>query len=106
MTIERILGLGQRAGKLISGDLAVKSAINRGKVKLLLIALDAAKRTQKELMGLASTKKIPTLAYGSKEELGRLIGKSPRSAVAFIDEKMVRGILKEMERGEADRTLT
>ncbi len=106
MTIEGMLGLGQRAGKLLSGDLAVKSAINRGRVKLLIIAVDAANRTQKELLGLAASKKIPTLAYGSKEELGRIIGKSPRSAVAFIDRKMVRGILEAMERGEADRTQT
>ncbi|OPZ74524.1 MAG: putative ribosomal protein YlxQ [Firmicutes bacterium ADurb.Bin456] len=87
--MEKILGFGQRAGKLISGDLAVKSAINRGKVKLLLIAIDAAGRTQRELRELAAAKKIPAFAYGSKEELGRLIGKSPRSAVAFTDEKMV-----------------
>jgi ribosomal protein L7Ae-like RNA K-turn-binding protein len=87
--MEKILGLGQRAGKLISGDLAVKSALKRGKAKLLLIAVDAAGRTQRELKELAVAKKIPALTYGTKEELGRLIGKSPRSAVAFTDEKMV-----------------
>ena len=59
MTIDKMLGLGQRAGKLISGDIAVKSAINRGKVKLLLIALDAAKRTQMELTGLPHLKIYP-----------------------------------------------
>ena len=64
MTIDKMLGLGQRAGKLISGDIAVKSAINRGKVKLLLIALDAAKRTQMELTGLAASKNIPAVTYG------------------------------------------
>jgi len=101
-----MLGLGQRAGRLISGDFAVKCAINRGKVKLLIIALDAAKRTQRELTGLAAYKNIPVITYGSKEELGRLIGKSPRSAVAFTDEKMVSGILRKMERRDADRTMT
>jgi len=106
LTIDKMLGLGQRAGRLISGDFAVKSAINRGKVKLLIIALDAAKRTQRELTGLAAYKNIPVITYGSKEELGRLIGKSPRSAVAFTDEKMVSGILRKMERRDADRTMT
>ena len=57
LTIDKMLGLGQRAGRLISGDFAVKSAINRGKVKLLIIALDAAKRTQRELTGACRIQK-------------------------------------------------
>lgn len=82
----------------------MKNALSRGKVKLLVIAADAAGRTRQELIGMAGTHNIPTISYGSKEELGRLIGKSPRSAVAFTDGQMVRGILGALERGEVDRT--
>lgn len=99
-----MIGLGQRSGKLMSGDYAVKNALARGRAKLLVIAVDAAGRTRQELVGMAGSKNIPTISYGSKEELGRLIGKSPRSAVAFTDEHMVRGILGALERGEVDRT--
>ena len=35
------LGLAQKAGKIASGDFAVKSALKSGKVKLLIIASDA-----------------------------------------------------------------
>ena len=38
------LGLAQKAGKLASGDFAVKSALKGRKVKLLLLAHDADKQ--------------------------------------------------------------
>lgn len=104
MFLNKMIGLGQRAGKLVSGDFAVKDALARGRVKLLVIAENAAERTRKELTGIAGSKNIPMISYGSKEELGSLIGKSPRSAVAFTDEQMARGILRTLERGEVDRT--
>jgi len=96
--------MGQRAGKLTSGSYAVKSTLNRGRVRLLLIANDAAAQSVQELNGLAIARGVPVLSYGSKDDLGRLIGKSPRTALAITDEHMARGILEAIERGEANRT--
>ena len=47
------LGLAQKAGKISSGDLGVKDALSGGKAKLLVIAVDAAPNTVKELNFLA-----------------------------------------------------
>lgn len=96
--------MGQRAGKLASGSLAVKSSINKGRVRLLLIAIDAAAQSVQDLNGLATTRGVPVISYGSKDDLGRLIGKSPRTALAITDEHMARGILEAFERGEVNRT--
>lgn len=104
MVLDRLISMGQRAGKLASGSFAVKNNLNRGKVRLLLIAIDAAAHSVHELNGLASAKGVPVLSYGSKDDLGRLIGKSPRTALAITDEHMARGILEAFERGEANRT--
>ncbi len=95
-----MIGLGQRAGKLISGEIAVKSALTRGSVKLLVIAADAAPNTQRELTRISSLKNVPTISYGSKELMGRLTGKSPRSAVAFTDKHMACGALGVIGRGD------
>jgi len=102
MTIGWAIGMGQRAGKLISGNFAVKDALAKARVKLLVIAEDAADRTRRELSGLAGLKDIPVISYGSKEELGSLIGKSPRSAVAFTDDAMARRILGMLEGGDVN----
>ena len=93
------LGLAQRSGCLVSGDVAVKEALVRGKAKLLVIAGNAALRTRQELWGLAKKCGIPVVVFGTKEHIGALIGKSPRSSVAFLDENMARAVLGE-EKGE------
>lgn len=99
-----MIGIGQRAGKLISGSQAVKSHLNRGRVKLLVIANDASPQSAQEINRLAGAKAVPVLTYGSKDDLGRLIGKSPRSALAVTDEHIARGIIEAYERGDAQRT--
>ncbi|MEM5770693.1 MAG: ribosomal L7Ae/L30e/S12e/Gadd45 family protein, partial [Bacillota bacterium] len=43
--VRNLLGLAQRAGKLLSGEGTVESALRRGKVKLLIIAEDASANT-------------------------------------------------------------
>lgn len=105
MAIGQIIGMGQRAGKLISGNFALKDALMKTKIKLLIIAKDTAGRTERELSGLAGLKNIPVIIYGSKVELGRLIGKAPCSAVAFTDEAMSLRILEALERGGINRTV-
>ncbi|MCD8198597.1 MAG: ribosomal L7Ae/L30e/S12e/Gadd45 family protein [Phascolarctobacterium sp.] len=79
------LGLAQRAGKALSGDFAVSDALKRKKVKLLLVAKDAAYNSKKELYRIAKTYNVTVLEILSREEIGIAIGKPPRIAVAIID---------------------
>ncbi|KUK82903.1 MAG: LSU ribosomal protein L7AE [Pelotomaculum thermopropionicum] len=102
--IYSMIGFGQRAGKLKSGNLAVKDALINKKAKILIIAEDAPERLRSEFTTMAESKNIPAVIYGSKEVLGRLIGKSPRSVFALTEDGMARGILGALERGEAERT--
>ncbi|MGI6491698.1 MAG: 50S ribosomal protein L7 [Peptococcaceae bacterium] len=104
MALDRLIGLGQRAGKLVSGSQAVKNYLNRGRIKLLVIANDASPQSVQEINRLADVKAVPVLTYGSKDDLGRLIGKSPRLALAVTDEHIARGIIEAYERGDANRT--
>ena len=41
------LGLAQKAGKTASGDVAVRAALKSGKVKVLVLAQDAAPNSKK-----------------------------------------------------------
>lgn len=97
-----LLGLCRRAGKVISGETAVQSAILKNEVKLLILACDASKRSQENFMQLAKNNNIPVFHYSTKNELGFLLGKAPRAAVAITDEQLARGIAGAMERGEVD----
>ena len=95
----QLLGLACRAGKIVSGDMAVKDAIMRGKGKVLLIAGDCAKRTSNSFKQLALEHKIPLVECSTKAELGGAIGKTPRSVAVIIADDFAFGVLKAAENG-------
>ncbi len=79
------LGLAQKAGKVASGDFAVRSALNGGKAKLMLIACDAAEASRREMEYLAKTAGVKVVTGPARAEIGSAIGKSPRTAVVITD---------------------
>ena len=89
------LGLAQKAGKISSGDLGVKDALNGGKAKLLVIAADASPNTVKELKFLADKASVPVITCMQRSELGLCIGKAPRAAVAVLDKGFAGLIMKK-----------
>lgn len=84
------LGLAQRAGKLASGDFAVKAALKSGKAKLMVLAADAAPNSKKEMYYLAEQANIPVLEALTREELGHVIGKVQRTAVVILDNNFAK----------------
>ena len=88
------LGLAQKAGKVASGDYAVMDAIKNHKVKLLIIAIDAAENSRKKLLYLCQENSIKTIDVLDRESLGAAIGKAQRTALAITDENFVKMILK------------
>lgn len=85
-----VLGMAQKAGKLASGDFAVKTALKTDKVKLLVIATDAAENTKKELKHLAETVKVESVEILTADMLGAAIGKVRRVSVAFLDDNFAK----------------
>jgi ribosomal protein L7Ae-like RNA K-turn-binding protein len=80
------LGLAQKAGKLVSGDTAVRICVKAGKARLLLLAADVSEGSQKQLMNMADNHSVPVLISSlDNGELGRVIGKGQRTAVAVSD---------------------
>ncbi|MGM9529888.1 MAG: L7Ae/L30e/S12e/Gadd45 family ribosomal protein [Phascolarctobacterium sp.] len=79
------LGLAQKAGKVVSGDFAVKSSLKAGTVKLLVVATDTAPNSKKELCYLASQAGVPVVELLTRWELGSALGKGQRAAAAIID---------------------
>ncbi len=97
-----LVGLCRRAGKVVSGETAVQNAFVKNEVRMLILASDASKRSQEKFVQLAKENSVPAFFYSSKNELGFLLGKAPRTAVAIIDEQLARGIAGAMERGEVN----
>ena len=86
------LGLAQKAGKLASGDYAVRSALKNGKAKLLLVAADAAENSKKDMYFMAEMSDTPVVECLTRDELGWAIGKAKRTAVVVLDNSFVNMI--------------
>ncbi len=93
-----LLGLCQRAGKLVSGELPCEKAIKSGKVKLLIISEDASDNTKKKFSNTALQNNVEFICTENKESIGRAIGKDLRSTAAIVDEGFARQLKKLYEK--------
>lgn len=88
------LGLAQKAGKVASGDFAVRSALKSGKAKLLVVATDAAPNSKKDMYYLAEVAGVEVVELLTRDELGFAIGKAKRTALAITDLNFAKMIKK------------
>lgn len=96
-----LLGLGQRAGKIVSGDFAVRERLAKSKVKLLIIATNTSERIKGEYIRIGQSKKVTIRVAFTKDQLGSALGKSPRATVAILDSNFAQRIEGLLEGGEA-----
>ena len=92
-----MLGLANKAGKLVSGEDVVRNAIRQGKAKLLIISTDASENTKKRFLNAAEYYKVPVYIWGDKEQLGSSIGKSDRSVIGINDDNFKKSVLSLMD---------
>ncbi|EHL76924.1 YlxQ family RNA-binding protein [Bacillus smithii] len=97
-----LLGLANRAGKIISGEeLAVKE-IRTGRAKLVLLSKDASENTIKKIKDKCLYYQVPVKEVANRYLLGQSIGKKERVVVAVLDEgfaKKLHFLLDETIRG-------
>lgn len=68
--VSGMLGLAERAGKLISGETKVLDAIRSGKAELVILATDASDNTKKMFHDKCSSYGIPYYEHGVKSDFG------------------------------------
>ena len=80
-----MLGLGARAGKVVSGEVQAENAIAGGDAALCILAEDASENTRKKFRNKCVFCKVPLITDGTKEILGKALGKEERSVVCVTD---------------------
>ena len=83
--IASLLGLAQKAGKIVSGELAVEKAVKSGQAKIIIVATDCSLATKKNYRDMTTYYNVELFEHFSKEELGTCIGKVYRAALAVVD---------------------
>ena len=89
-----LLGLSMRGRNLVSGELQTENAVKDGSAMLVIVAEDASDNTKKLFKDKCSFYEVPIYSYGTKEQLGRAIGKDMRSSLAVTDEGLAKAIEK------------
>lgn len=90
------IGFAKKAGKLVSGESAVKALLKKKQIYLLIIAEDLSDNRKKFWKFVAEREEIPIITYGNKRDLGIAIGMSPRALIGITDQKMALSMEKKM----------
>lgn len=93
--VDQLLGLANRARKIVTGEFVVKSIQNKT-AKLVLIAEDASDNTKKRLTDKCAFYQIEYRIYSDSDNLSYAIGKSNRVAIAVTDEGFAKSLLKKL----------
>lgn len=94
-----MIGLAQRAGKVVSGEFSTEKAVKDGKAKLVIVASDSSDNTKKMFSDMCKYRNVPIFFYSDKETLGHSIGKQFRASLAVIDEGFGKQIQRHLEIG-------
>lgn len=89
----RMIGLANRAGKVITGTELCEKAVKSGKAKLVILAKEASASTVKTFENFG----IDIVFVESRELLGKYTGKEIRTVAVICDEGFARVIKKESE---------
>ena len=92
-----LLGLAMRGRNLVSGEFQTLEAIKKGSAMLVIIAEDASDNTKKLFSDKCSFYEVPVKQYGTKEALGRAIGKDLRSSIGVCDAGLADAIIKQLD---------
>jgi ribosomal protein L7Ae-like RNA K-turn-binding protein len=88
-----LLGLANRARKIISGEELSVKEIRSGKAKLILLSEDASANTVKKITDKCKSYGVPFRMIENREVLGHSIGKEARVVVAVLDGGFAKKLL-------------
>lgn len=83
--ILKLLGLANRAKKIISGEEFCLEAIRKNEIKYLFLASDAGVNTTKRITDKAKYYNVPLDISFKSEELSGAIGKNNRMVIGIKD---------------------
>ena len=88
----QMLGIAAKSGNVVSGEFSTEKAIKTGHAFLVIVSEEASENTNKMFSNMTEFYEVPMYVFGTKEELGRCIGKEFRASLAIIDENLANAV--------------
>jgi len=95
-----LIGIATKAGKIVAGTDACIEEIQKGKIKLILVAKDASDRTRKTFEEEAKKYQITIYMILSIEELSKAMGKVNKAVIGIKDIGFSKKIISIINGGE------
>lgn len=92
-----LIGLAQKAGKVVSGEFMTEKAVKTGEAALVILAEDASENTQKKFRNMCEFYQVPLSIHAAKDYLGHAMGKELRASLAVVDNGFAQAIMKKMD---------
>ena len=89
-----LIGLATRARKVVSGEFSTEKSVKSGRSRMVIVSEEASDNTKKMFRNMCTYYKVPYFEFGSKEELGHILGKQMRASLAVIDPNFSEALLK------------
>ncbi|MRX70633.1 YlxQ family RNA-binding protein [Bacillus lacus] len=81
-----LLGLANRARKVVSGEELVIKEVRQSRAKLVILSEDASDNTAKKVTDKCHFYQVPLVKVEDRYTLGQAIGKDARVTVAIVDQ--------------------
>ncbi|RYM07147.1 YlxQ family RNA-binding protein [Sporolactobacillus sp. THM7-7] len=94
---QSLLGLAQRAGKVVSGEETVLRTIRENKARAVIMSQDASDRTKKTITNKCRYYRVPLLGVPDRVSLGRSIGRGERVLIAVTDRGFAERLAERLE---------
>ena len=92
-----MLGIAAKSGNVVSGEFSTEKAIKTGHAFLVIVSEEASANTNKMFTNMTDFYEVPMYVFGTKEELGRCIGKEFRASLAIIDENLANAVENKLK---------
>ena len=91
-----MLGIAAKSGNVVSGEFSTEKAVKTGHAYLVIVSEEASNNTNKMFTNMTDFYEVPMYVFGTKEELGRCIGKEFRASLAVNNEGFAKSIAEKI----------
>ncbi len=99
--LDAYMGFASKAGKLLSGTNTCIYSLQKGKIKLLIIASDISENTIDKMKFAAKNARIDYRIYGEADRLAHATGKYGHGVFAITDNNFAKIIAAEIDKDQA-----
>jgi ribosomal protein L7Ae-like RNA K-turn-binding protein len=97
-----LVGLATKAGRTVSGEFSTEKAVKSGEADLVIVSEEASDNTKKKFRNMCEYYKVPIYFFGTKEALGKAMGKEFRASLAVLDAGLGNALKKQLENENPD----